>query len=60
LPVDAEVGPAAPPFSPRDERQTADAAEAHARLTRRMAKLAQERNSRWRRVLQTLSRKPES
>ncbi|MGQ0634155.1 MAG: FHA domain-containing protein [Planctomycetaceae bacterium] len=38
---------------------TADSAEAHARLTRRMAKLAQERNSRWRRVMQTLSRKPE-
>ncbi len=33
--------------------------EAHARLTKRMARLAQERNSRWRRVLNAFGRKPE-
>jgi hypothetical protein len=32
--------------------------DGHARLTRRMARLAQERNNRWRRVLQAFKRKP--
>jgi hypothetical protein len=36
-----------------------DTAEAHARLTKRMARLAQERNSRWRRVLGAFGRKPD-
>jgi hypothetical protein len=36
-----------------------DTAEAHARLTKRMARLAQERNSRWRRVLSAFGRKPD-
>jgi hypothetical protein len=38
---------------------TPDTTEAHARLTKRMARLAQERNSRWRRVLNAFGRKPE-
>jgi hypothetical protein len=36
-----------------------DTTEAHARLTKRMARLAQERNSRWRRVLSAFGRKSE-
>jgi hypothetical protein len=35
------------------------AAEAHKRLTERMARLAQERNAGWSRILDVFGRKPE-
>jgi hypothetical protein len=43
---------------PTEEPGEPDSLDAHARLTRRMARLAQERNNRWRRVLQAFKRKP--
>jgi hypothetical protein len=43
----------------REFENPPDTAEEHARLTRRMARLAQERNSRWRRVLTAFGRKPD-
>jgi hypothetical protein len=39
-------------------RPTAASYESHQRLTRRMAKLANERNTRWRRILQAFKGKP--
>lgn len=50
--------PPAEPAVPVTASDLANSAEAHERLTRRMAKLAQERNKRWRRVLQAFSGKP--
>jgi hypothetical protein len=59
-PSDVETRPVEAASANRDADATTDASslDAHARLTRRMARLAQERNNRWRRVLQAFKRKP--
>jgi pSer/pThr/pTyr-binding forkhead associated (FHA) protein len=62
---EASVDPVAPrqqrpePTVPnRETRSGGTANDSHERLTRRMAKLSQERNNRWRQVLQAFKRKP--
>jgi hypothetical protein len=56
--ADAVPPGAAPSGQPTEESADSGAMDAHARLTRRMARLSQERNNRWRRVLQAFKRKP--